>query len=212
MAQWLYLRLQSFGPRSNSQTQHLRDHSKFWILFVVCCVKDENKQKEAGFGPYLKKLYGQDQSWRPPRSRPKIEIGIFFFIPISISKVGINRGQNLDSPRLFWQISSKSRDKSRPNLDSPRLLAKSRGESRLASTFLELPRKFWKSGKGLPIFWQIGIGEASPIFWQIGIEIGEASPIDLAHAWYWSKLVHCILRGPSELALSSEKDNNRWDP
>ena len=30
---------------------------------------------------------------------------------------------NLDSPQLFWQISSKSRDKSRPNLDSPQLFS-----------------------------------------------------------------------------------------
>ena len=54
-----------------------------------------------------------------------------------------NRGSlpdlDLNSPR---QISMKSQDKSKPNLDSPRLLAKSRGESRLVSTFLELPRKF----------------------------------------------------------------------
>ena len=30
---------------------------------------------------------------------------------------------DLDSPRLFWQISLKSRDKSRPNLDSPQLFS-----------------------------------------------------------------------------------------
>ena len=103
---------------------------------------------------------------------------------------------DLDSPRLFWQISSKSwdksRDKSRPISTLPDFWLQV-GESRdsldsprLSPTFLELPRKFWKSGKGLPIFWQIGIGigEASPIFWQIGIEIGEASPILLAHTCY----------------------------
>ena len=59
----------------------------------------------------------------------------FFFHP--------DLDRNRDRDFFFVPKSrDKSRDKSRPNLDSPRLLVKSRGESRLASTFLELPRKF----------------------------------------------------------------------
>ena len=71
---------------------------------------------------------------------------VFFFIPISIlhrdrgartslksrDKSRDKSRPNLDSPRLFWPISSKSRDKSRDksrsNLDSPRLFSLKSGK------------------------------------------------------------------------------------
>ena len=74
-------------------------------------------------------------------------------------KIGKNRGKsgNISTFPDFEQKVGKSRDF--PDF------------SWFASTFPDLPRKFYK------------FGEASPIFQQIGIEIGEASPILPAHSW-----------------------------
>ena len=57
-----------------------------------------------------------------------------------------NRDRDQGGLPDFQNFRGNSR-KVEANLDSPRHLAKSWGESRLALTFLELPRKFWKLGR-----------------------------------------------------------------
>ena len=60
IAQWICLRLPSGGPWFKSQVLHLRFvHLKYIVL------KDENKQKEAGFGPYLET--SDSKAWEQPR-------------------------------------------------------------------------------------------------------------------------------------------------
>ena len=52
ITQWISPQLPSCGPRFDSQAQHLRF---FQLIFELRLEKDENKQKEVGIGPYLKK-------------------------------------------------------------------------------------------------------------------------------------------------------------
>ena len=52
IAHWTSPRLPSCVPRFDSQAQHLRF---FQLIFELRLEKDENKQKEVGIGPYLKK-------------------------------------------------------------------------------------------------------------------------------------------------------------
>ena len=51
IAPWFRLRLPSCGPRFESQALHLR----FFQLLKLYRENNENKQKEAGIGPFLKK-------------------------------------------------------------------------------------------------------------------------------------------------------------
>ena len=67
IAQWICLRLPSSHPEFESQA----------LVFVLClpCEENENKQKEAGFGPFFKK---RSSNFFPQRRfvgiRPKIGI------------------------------------------------------------------------------------------------------------------------------------------
>ena len=53
IAQWIHLCLPSCRHGFESQAHHLWFHQ--FIKKIVYCRKDENKQKEAEIGPYLKK-------------------------------------------------------------------------------------------------------------------------------------------------------------
>ena len=53
IAQWIRLRLPSCRPGFESQAHHLSFYQFIFELYHV--EKDENKQKEAGIGPFLKK-------------------------------------------------------------------------------------------------------------------------------------------------------------
>ena len=55
IAPWFHLRLQSCGPTFESQAHHLHF---FQFVLKLEWEKNENKQKEAGIGPFLKK-YGR---------------------------------------------------------------------------------------------------------------------------------------------------------
>ena len=55
IAQWFRLRLPSCGPGFESQAHHLRFFQFVLLKLLLELEKNENKQKEAGIGPYLKK-------------------------------------------------------------------------------------------------------------------------------------------------------------
>ena len=57
IAQWIRLRLPSFRPGFKSQAHHLRFFQFIlfkYLSFELECEKNENKQKEAGIGPFFK--------------------------------------------------------------------------------------------------------------------------------------------------------------
>ena len=57
IAQWIRLRLPSCHPGFESQPHHLRfyqNKDKFVLYLHMHCEKNEDKQKEAGFGPFKK--------------------------------------------------------------------------------------------------------------------------------------------------------------
>ena len=54
IAPWFRLRLPSCSPRFKSQAHHL--HFFQLVLLKLCRENTENKQKEAGIGPFLKTL------------------------------------------------------------------------------------------------------------------------------------------------------------
>ena len=54
MAQGIRLRLPSCHPRFEPQAHHL--HFKAFEVKFVYCERNENKQKEAGFGPFKKHI------------------------------------------------------------------------------------------------------------------------------------------------------------
>ena len=53
IAQWIRLRLPSCRPGFESQARNLRFLFIVFVLYLSC-EKNENKQKEAGFGPFKK--------------------------------------------------------------------------------------------------------------------------------------------------------------
>ena len=60
IAQWIRLRLPSCRPGYESQAHHLRFFSIYIVQIVnlsfeLECEKNENKQKEAGIGPFFLK-------------------------------------------------------------------------------------------------------------------------------------------------------------
>ena len=60
IAQWIHLHLPFCRPRFKSQAHHLCFFSflfKFVLYLYLHCVKNENKQKEAGYGPVIKKSH-----------------------------------------------------------------------------------------------------------------------------------------------------------
>ena len=54
VAQWIRLRLPSCRPGFESQAHHLSFYQFIFELYHV--EKDENKQKEAGIGPFLNNI------------------------------------------------------------------------------------------------------------------------------------------------------------
>ena len=54
IAPWFRLRLPSCGPRFESQAHHLCFFQFVLLKLLLELGKNENKQKEAGIGPYLK--------------------------------------------------------------------------------------------------------------------------------------------------------------
>ena len=62
IAQWIRPNLPSCCPGFESQAHHLRFHQ----FMLICVKKGENKQKESGIGPFLKKVLftsKQGQLW-----------------------------------------------------------------------------------------------------------------------------------------------------
>ena len=57
MAPWFHLCLPSCGPGFESQAQHLCFFQFVLLKLLLELEKNENKQKEVGIGPYLKKIY-----------------------------------------------------------------------------------------------------------------------------------------------------------
>ena len=56
IAQWFRLRLPSCGPRFESQSHHVRFFQ--FVLLKLYRENNDNKQKEAGIGPFKKKKRG----------------------------------------------------------------------------------------------------------------------------------------------------------
>ena len=57
IAQWIRLRLPSSHPGFESQAYHLCFFQIIYLSFELGCEKNENKQKEAGIGPFKKNFF-----------------------------------------------------------------------------------------------------------------------------------------------------------
>ena len=119
--------------------------SKFWPpLFIEFLLTKLCQQWWLHFWPIVKfrtglwSNYGRDQSGRPPRSRPKIEIGIFFR-PRRIEIFGIGEPE---PPRRVGMKWKKFRDRSSRD-ETSREKSRTRGKVEIISILLHI---FEKSG------------------------------------------------------------------
>ena len=77
IAQWIRLHLPSCRPGFESQAHHLCFFN-LYLSFELECEKNENKQKEAGIGPFFKKKHGIEAGpflFQRPRGRLQFESG-----------------------------------------------------------------------------------------------------------------------------------------